>query len=67
MITLKLHITHLEGEDFVHEKQVRFSNALILMYNRLDECKDKEFINRVTNTRAFKHGIQRRLFTKFVF
>lgn len=25
------------------------------------------FINRVANTRAFKHGIQRRLFTKLVF
>jgi hypothetical protein len=41
--TLKLHITRLEGEDFVREKQVRFSNALILVYNRLDESEDKNF------------------------
>lgn len=47
MKTLKLHITHLENKDFVREKQVRFSNALILVYNRLDECDDKEFICRV--------------------
>lgn len=47
MKTLKLHITHLEDKGFVREKQVRFSNALILVYNRLDECEDKEFIRRV--------------------
>ena len=43
MKTLKLHITHIEGEDFVREKQIRFSNALILVYNRLDESEDKNF------------------------
>ncbi len=47
MKTIKLHITHLEGEDFVREKQVLFSNALILVYNRFDESEDKEFIRRV--------------------
>ena len=47
MKTLKLHITHLDNEDFVHEKQIRFSNALVFVYNRLDECEDKEFIHRV--------------------
>ncbi len=47
MKTLKLHITHLEDKDFVREKQIRFSNALILVYNRLDECDDKNFIRCV--------------------
>ena len=44
---MKLHITRLENEDFVREKQVRFSNALVLLYNRLDESEDKDFIRRV--------------------
>ena len=46
MITLKLHITRLEGLDFVIEKQSNFSHAVHRLYNRLDEAADPQFIRR---------------------